>query len=658
MIIRIPLFICLLSLSTSLFSQLKGSSYQFPERFGKNYFFDPGATYLMLDSFNVAPNKQAKFNNFKINTTYNFQRNFDNNSLYMEWYDLEKYVNGILDTILPLDLKSNIPYRAYIKRNPTVIAEIPKTGIVFISIGMISKCKNEAELAYVLARLIGGYHSNKELIYNSEVITSDLSSIFSNNNTLNILNNYNEEEQSVSTNDFAADSFALNCLMKAGLNIHIINPEDYIQYESDTEISYIKKSGSRRFNSSKADYISGFAKKGIYNRYIKRNKKNKTVNLFVEDSVYFNKLNKLAIEECIKINFESGNYRSCLYEALKKQLLGDNSIKNSYYIFESIRRHIYANPEISNKGFLAEDLLFTEFEYKNNSILTKPKLLFYDSLDYVKASAHPLIALDQKPFNTYEEAYWYFESITEEKGFNEALFSKALYYYFKRDDENFSRAISTYLEKGGGIFNDLANNLKEYKSPLKKNGKTLVLIDNSSNISKKDNYYHSLQRIEYNSDVQKVFNKDTTFVQLVLMSHLLGIKPKKLYQFQKLTWHLDQLYNETDEEFFYKKKYSSKEDLSEKEKRNKFNKNLMIYTPEMFGWFQENNLNGVLYQKVKYEYPYGNADEEYHNFYNMGYFNFFDNRPFFGKCIRSGSIRKQKTVEMAKDAREYLFYKE
>ena len=143
-----------------------------------------------------------------------------------------------------------------------------------------------------------------------------------------------------------------------------------------------------------------------------------------------------------------------------------------------------------------------------------------------------------------------------------------------------------------------------------------------------------------------------------MMSDFLGIQPKKLYEYQRIKWHLNNLYTDSDEEYFYKRRYQTKEDMEERAKRNKYNKNLLVYTPEMYKWFTENNYNGILYQKIKYEYPSVKAPEEYHNYYSLGYFNFYDNRPFFAKCIRNGNIRKQKTVAMANDVREYLFYKE
>ena len=61
------------------------------------------------------------------------------------------------------------------------------------------------------------------------------------------------------------------------------------------------------------------------------------------------------------------------------------------------------------KGFLAEELQYTnEFANSNYSILKKPEYLFIDSVDFSKASKHPLIKDETKPFNTYNDAFFYF----------------------------------------------------------------------------------------------------------------------------------------------------------------------------------------------------------------------------------------------------------
>ncbi len=651
------IMLLLIILQTSIvYCQFKGNSYQFPDRFNQKYFFDPGKEFLKLDSFKAEPNKQAKFDLFKINTTYNFQRNFDNNSIYLDWPDLEKYLNAVIDTILPIDLKAVIKYKVYIKRNSTVFCENSKFGTLFITMGLINECENETELAYIMARSIGQVFYDKELIYNSEELTTDFMSMFTSNPYVNELNYYNESAQSVSTNNFQADSFAIECLKKGNLNVNTINPEHYIQYVSDTHISYIKKLGSRPYNSSKSKYLSDFAANNLKKTpYIKRTNYSNLIKLYSIDSVYFSKLKKISSDECTKINFESGNFKGVIYSSFKKYLLGDNSAKNLYYIFESIRRYLYANPDLSTKGFLAEDLKYTEFESKTHSVLLKPQVLFHDSLSYIKVSGHSLIK--DKPFNNYEDAYLYFVSLAETKGFNESIFSQALFHYYKNDDINFKNKLNQYLEKGGGLFSEFASNLQQFGFPYIKDGKTNILIDNTTNYYK-DNYFHSLQRLAKNNLIYEIFQKDTSKIKLIILSQFLGVAPKKQYEYEKLIWNISQLYKDTDKEIFHKKNYNAKETIDDKTLRNKFNKNLLIYIPEWYAWFKDNNFSGILFQKIKYEYSNIIIPEEYTNSYELEYINFFDNRPFFGNSIRNGNTRKQKTVDMVSDAKNYLFYKE
>lgn len=129
---------------------------------------------------------------------------------------------------------------------------------------------------------------------------------------------------------------------------------------------------------------------------------------------------------------ETGDFESVMKLSFTDYLKGDENLKNLFYLLEAIRKYIYAHPEYSNKGFLAEDLQFTEFENTNYSILKKPEILFIDSLDYLACSKHPLLKDETKPFNTYEQAYLYFSNIAIAKKLNEAEFSRSLYYYSKK----------------------------------------------------------------------------------------------------------------------------------------------------------------------------------------------------------------------------------
>lgn len=653
---KIVLFaLSFLFLANVSYSQLKGSTYQFPERFSSNYFFDPAQSYLKIKDVQVAGYTTDQMEYYKIMKTYNVQRDFDNNSYYLNWIDLEKYLKRLIDTILPSEIKKKQPYDVFIERDIEYNAHALGNGFVFANIGLLANCNNEAELAYILGHEIG--HS---IFNHGYMINSDFISTYNRKDYSNIYDEYLSMFEKSRKAELQSDSFGFRCLNNAKLNINtIVNSLNIMQYSEYASTFYVNKGRRGSFKSFMKTFgthpASVDRKKQLY-LFQKENIRNN--RNFIIDSIYFNKIKKIAHEECKKISMESGDYENTLKLAFIDYLLGDNNLKNLYYIFESLRRIIYTETERANKGFLAEDLQFTEFENTNYSILKKPEILFIDSIQYVKASNHPLITNEIKPFNTYEQAYLYFINLAKEKGFNEVFFSEALYYYYKKDDQKFKENIGKYLEKGGGIFTDFATNLNQYGFPYIKDGKTNILIDNSTNYSHNDNYFHSLQRISHNKEIYNLFAPDSNKIELTIINELLGIRPKKLYDYQKLKWNLTQLYSETDEEVFYKKKYSSKEDMDERTKRNKYNKNLLIYAPEWYKWFKEKNFSGVLYQKIKYEYPSVKAAEEYHNYYFIGYFNFFDNRPFFAKCVRNGNIRKQKTIDMVKDLREYLFYKE
>lgn len=627
--LKVIILACLFLKANCFYSQLKGNSYQFPERFNKNYYFEPNTLFLDQKETKVIGLSDDELVNLKIMKSYGLQMSFDNNFHYLEWNDLEKYLKQLIDTLTPVGFENKYAYKPFIKRIHAPYYTAPKSLNLSIPISAISESYNEAELVYFLAKEIGyskysteyyKFYENddREYDYRYHRIAMSLSG------NVNLSNPY---EQSDIINA-RVDSFALECLNKLNLD-----PNSF-------------------------DYKSYFTKNNSDKKTKKLNKIQPNYKNYVIDSVYFNKVKKIATEEYIKTDFELANFQGSLAIAFRKYLCGDNSLKNLFYIIESCRRIIYQNPNLVKKGFLAEHLQFTKFQGVNFSILKEPKLLFADSLQFIKAENHPLIKNDVKPFNTYEDAFFYFVELAKEKKFNEATFSLALYYYFKKDELNFKIELKKYIDNGGGINNNLAINLNEHYYPLIKDGKINILIDNSTIFSNKDNYFHSLQRTFQNKDIKETFKSDSTIIEITLMNELLGVQPRKLYEYQKLKWHMYQLYNDADETVFYKRRYNGKEDMEERAKRNKYNKNLIIYAPEFYNWFKDHNYKGIVFQKVKYEYSSAMAAEEYHNFYTLLYINFFDNRPFFYKCVRNGNIRKEKISEMTKSCRDYLFYKE
>ncbi len=636
------------------FSQLKGSSYQFPERFSANYFFDPHTSYLHIKDFQVEGISKNEMEYYKIRNTYNLQREFDANAFYLEWYDLEKYLTRIVDSIMPVGIKAKEHFKVYIRRNPNYKIEVLGNGSVFINIGTLAVCKNETDLSYLVAHEI--YHTffgnglKMKEEYN-KLMEGKKKELNVANKKLNLI--FSEKAKS----ELQADSFAYSCLQKSQQSLKKLEMTlNMLQYVEGRFLTYYGGTYHIEYSTISAPSLksdtSFFRLKFL--QYV-RQKNNAYSSNYIIDSLYFSKLKKITHEECKKICLENGDYRGLLKLSFSDYVLGDNSPKNLFNIFEPLRRLLYLKPGLSKKGFLAEELFYKEFELTNYSILKKPEYLFIDSLDLIKASSHPLLKTEEKPFYTYLEAYLYFAGLAEEKGFNEATFSKALYYFSKKEDKDFKENLKKYLEKGGGLYTSFAKNLDQFGAPYINKGKTNIIIDNSTNYS--DNYYQSLFRIKHNNDIHKIFARDTGKVSLILYNELLGIRPKLLHDYQKLCRNIDQVYGSFSEKY-YKKSYMTKETMEERDLRNKYNDNVLIYVPDWYNWFIENNFNGVAYQKIYYEYETNRDTTESENSYSLSYINFFDNRPFYGKCERNKTLKLQTTTEMVADLRKYLFYKE
>lgn len=637
-------------------SQLKGNSYQFPEKFSSNYYFNPHFSYNKIKHFKVDGISERDMEYQKIKNTYGIQESFDNNDFYLEWYDLEDYLGSLVNKILPDTIKKQTTFKVFIKRDPNFKIEVFGNGFIFLNIGTIAICKNEGDLAYLIAHK--AYHT----IFATNVkISSKYNDIKSDNiKDIDIkLKHFESLGDEYLKYEIKADSFAFSCLNNNQLKCKNF---DYIfntlHYSEQLSLFYSNRNVSI---TSRAMLLSG--KNDSLNIKL-RKQKNKNANQskridltknYVIDSVFFNKIKKVTAEECKKICLENGNYFMALRLAFNEYLLGNNSPKNIYTIFETIRKIMYVNPELKNKGFLAEELQYTsEFENTNYSILKKPEFLFSDSLDLIKASNHPLIKDDVKPFNTYQDAFFYFTEIGEKLKLNETYFSKALFFYSIKDEANFKNNLIFYTEHGGGLYNEMANNLDKYGFPYIQSGKTKLLIDYANTLNPDDNYYHSLHRIKYNKDAYKLFKNDTIKISLTLYNELTGIQPKILNEYQKLLNNIYSLYDKNDNEKYKKSSYLGKESMEDRELKNKYNKNLLILNPEWYKWFTDNNLNGILITTINYKYQSLLDSIEIATSYQIKYINLFDNRPYFYSNKKEGKTQKEYTSDILFDTRNYL----
>ncbi len=637
---NIVLFAFSLLIST-LFSQ---KQYQFPEPFNQRYNFRPD---LAEKRFTVDQNPDGNISaveKYVVTNFYGEQYKFDNNSIYLDW-EVEKYLRKIVDSILP-EGKNKKNIDIYLGREWGINAYISRFGNIFLNIGMISEMKNEADLAHLIAHLYGHYiykHAilEKKILKHEEGNYSDLDQFMELEDKFELANRKFEIQADSVANCFLNQkkitSVPMTCLKYLSLSEKILQNSVAFQ-------NMLNTASKEKNNGKKPDSL-------IY----KESATPLNARNYFIDSIFFFRLKKIATEERKKISFEKGQFDLAINFAFIDYLYEPKNNRNLYYIIEGIRRTIYSNPELAKKGFLAEDIADKDIYSYNKSILHKPEYCFPSYEQYNLMKSHPFFTDKIKPFNTYEEAFFYFTDQAIKNGLHEANFSKALYYFSLNNQDSSKKYCTKYQEKNG-LYSDLAADILEKGKPLVSNGKTFILYNNIKNFTGDDvNYYLTIKRKKYNDDIKKELARDSSKVELLILNELLGNMPFELNKAQKLIYNIDGLYRKEDIEVCQKSKLSSKFSNDNRTISNKFKKNLIIYAPELYNWFKEKNCNKLLYVDVVYDYDEYFKEDEVENGYTLSYLDINQDRPYFKTSKRTTIKRKESEMEIRKSITAFLY---
>lgn len=404
--------------------------YQFPADFDNTYNFNAKGAF---EALNKAPMKgftKEQSDKYRINTIYNVQYMFDNNEVYMGWYDVEDYLYRVLDTLIPAETRKEHPFHLFLTRYTEPNAFALDNGFIFINIGLLTICRNEAELAGIMAHEVKhalgdhGYKKTYDRYYslssNNYAITYD-----------NMLNNYKLSRKY----EAESDEFGINSLAMAGYDplsiarsfevmeamgrsqLHTLTAQQRAYYRE-----YLKIWGTHPETKERVETMKKMAAKLP-----------KSHRHYLVDSIAFNRLRKTAMEEVKKIHFDNAEYEDCIRTSFIDYLYDSKNLKNLYFLLESIRRKLYLDPTLKVKGFLTDEYEDYEFAKENKSILDMPDLLFYDSTQKAELIKNPLFT-SAKPFQTYPQAFKFFSEKALELGLKESYLSQALYFYSSKDE--------------------------------------------------------------------------------------------------------------------------------------------------------------------------------------------------------------------------------
>ncbi len=487
----LPLFITFLSVA----QQSIYSGYSFPDTIPSKYIFDVKKEYYKYSVNPPEGVKQKEIERFAEIESYDKQDLFTSGYVYLNWQELESYVNKILQQILPDSLNSKKNIHIYITKDPESNAFAIHDGSLFLNIGLLADVVNEAGLAIILGHELTHYlyeDAKNDFLKSLKLYTKK-----NRNNNYSLGIKHAKYSRSL---ERRADSLGFILAENAGYDI-FYGISNFMQFKEEEKIESQIKKESHLVNISKnSDKIKDSLSPSLtdlfsthpdladrisyLDKYIKSAERRKGKKDYIVDKELFLKFQETAKLENLNILLSQNDFKDCATNAFVYYLFDPTNPNYLYFLLESTRRAIYVDKKLKKQGFLSDN--FVKFK-KGKSILHNLHVLIPDSIRYSKIKCLVLTDTAHIPFETYDEAFKYFSKLAIDNKINESLLTIALYY--SDNDSLKSKYLKEYCAIDGVKQKDYATSLlnNSIYDDLSKNSKEIILLDNISFIE--DHFY-------------------------------------------------------------------------------------------------------------------------------------------------------------------------
>jgi hypothetical protein len=424
----------------------------FPEKVDSKYIMEPIKEEAKFRKKVGKKIPKKHLQTYTYACTFGKSEMFKDGKIYLSWPGMENYVNQILDSIMPGTLRSK-KIRAYIGRSSEINAFCLYDGTMIVNAGLLAEIKNEAALATVMGHELAHYMKNHHL--NDYIKSVKKKKKKADNELSDALAKQKHSQK----NELEADEIGYGIGKDAGYNIGeaastwelFIREKEYEKKRSGSElvnsdtIAINTKAGKYNINSLEKLLSSHPDEKERQDKLTDYLKKNRDIKkaVFKQDADLFYALQKQARLESISLVFANQNYVECLDRAFRFHLLNPNEITYIWYIAESVRRICLMDFTLRKKGFLTEKN-FNDVFKDNKGILHDLRYLLPNEEEYKKIAAKELLNPGKKPFETYREAFTYFNSKLISKNITEAHLQAAL---FENNRDKRKTNITNYLSK-------------------------------------------------------------------------------------------------------------------------------------------------------------------------------------------------------------------
>jgi len=368
--------------------------------------------------------------------------------IYSDWPEMDRYLNEVLQLVIPKALKKEKMIKAYLVKNGEFNAYMSVSGHMFINVGVFGMIEDEATLAGLMAHEIGHYY----LKHGFETFVNNQNKAFELRMAYKKIDYFNFSVN----NELDCDSLSLIWLDKAGYNpngaiktMQILEQLEQNQIMKYKDVWEIEKSthprGEKRVNKLQ-QFLSQMTTRPMPD--------------FIVGKDQFKKLQKEAKTEIAKHLLHDFKYTKCIETAFRFHLEEPQNTDYHYFLMEGIRRAGLLDNSHWNKKFITHQYyavigdkekkvkigkhLFEDFFY-DILLISKPKFQNLPTKSYWE---------EEPKFITNEQAFEYFARVGESLNEPECIFSNALSVSF--DHEKCQSLLRKYLEHDNIRFHDFA----------------------------------------------------------------------------------------------------------------------------------------------------------------------------------------------------------
>lgn len=369
------------------------------------------------------------------NSAENIADEFRTGAAYSDWPEIDAYLKGFSQKILPQNIQDQITF--YAVKGDRYNAYMTLPGYSFVYVSAFAQMEDESDLAGLILHEAAHYEQAHIL----EEMKRDAEGDF--DNKLFEKKKYDRRKERIQA-EITCDSLAVVWLKQAGASTSGVRKT--VQHTSLASMNYdISLEEVVKF----IEVTHPSSKRRIKNaeRFIELHGGESDVNWFYNRKEFL-KLREACRIETVKHALNNHNYLPAIEFAFKFHLENPNEVAYAHYLVEAIRRFCYLNPDRWSRNFITHNyfrIIRPNFDtgkkrYKEGIFEVDPKniLQLTDTQNYKALTSK---YWETQPFATNEEAFNYFFKLAVDLGDKECYLSNALSLNF---DENLSRP---YLEK-------------------------------------------------------------------------------------------------------------------------------------------------------------------------------------------------------------------